>query len=71
MLEFYYRKFFFLDHPLDGPYIFMDIHGDKYTSHGTWCEPHDFINSNFYLEEGILFKPKKEVQRAFNRLHYK
>ena len=71
MPEFYYREIPFLDNPLDGPDVFMDTHGDTHTTQGTWREPQDFMNSNFYLEEGMLFKTKKELQRAFNLLHLK
>ncbi|KAM3270037.1 hypothetical protein P3S67_029943 [Capsicum chacoense] len=37
--EFYQREISYLHHPLDGPDVFMNTHGDKCTSQGTWHEP--------------------------------
>lgn len=50
MPEVYYHEIPFLDHPLDGPNEFIDTHHGKCTSQGTFHEPQDFKNSNFYVE---------------------
>ncbi|KAH0764066.1 hypothetical protein KY290_020139 [Solanum tuberosum] len=60
----------YLDHLQDGPDIFGDTH-DEYTSQRTWGEPKDFMNGAIYIEKGMLFNSKKQLQRAVKLLHLK
>ncbi|KAH0644599.1 hypothetical protein KY284_032483 [Solanum tuberosum] len=60
----------YLDHLQDGPDIFGDTH-DEYTSQRTWGEPEDFMNGVIYIEKGMLFNSKKQLQRAVKLLHLK
>ncbi|KAH0776715.1 hypothetical protein KY290_008126 [Solanum tuberosum] len=60
----------YLDHLQDGPDIFGDTH-DEYTSQRTWGEPEDFMNGAIYIEKGMLFNSKKQLQRAVKLLHLK
>ncbi|KAH0657682.1 hypothetical protein KY289_026430 [Solanum tuberosum] len=60
----------YLDHLQDGPDIFGDTH-DEYTSQHTWGEPEDFMNNAIYIEKGMLFNSKKQLQRAVKLLHLK
>ncbi|KAH0672973.1 hypothetical protein KY290_025253 [Solanum tuberosum] len=59
-----------LDHLLEGPDIFGDTH-DEYTSQRTWDEPKDFMNGAIYIEKGMLFNSKKQLQRVVKLLHLK
>ncbi|KAH0753989.1 hypothetical protein KY290_024259 [Solanum tuberosum] len=60
----------YLDHLPDGPDIFGDTH-DEYTSQHTWRELEDFMNGAIYIEKGMLFNSKKQLQRAVKLLHLK
>ncbi|KAH0696711.1 hypothetical protein KY289_014193 [Solanum tuberosum] len=60
----------YLDHLPDGPDIFGDTN-DEYTSQCTWRELEDFINGVIYIEKGMLFNSKKQLQRAVKFLHLK
>ncbi|KAG5623789.1 hypothetical protein H5410_009007 [Solanum commersonii] len=60
----------YLDHFPDGPNIFGDTH-DEYPSQRTWREPEDFMNSAIFIEKGVLFNLKKQLQKAVKLLHLK
>ncbi|KAG5572381.1 hypothetical protein H5410_062147 [Solanum commersonii] len=60
----------YLDHLPDGPNIFGDTH-DEYSSQRTWRESKDFMNGAIYIEKGMLFNSKKQLQRAIKLLHLK
>ena len=60
----------YLDHLPDGSNIFGDTY-DEYTSQRTWHEPEDFMNGAIYIEKGMLFNSKKQLQRAVKLLHLK
>ncbi|XP_015160964.1 uncharacterized protein [Solanum tuberosum] len=60
----------YLDHLLEGSNIFGDTH-DEYSSQHTWRESEVFMNSTIYIEKGMLFNSKKQLQRAVKLLHLK
>ncbi|KAH0732976.1 hypothetical protein KY289_004164 [Solanum tuberosum] len=60
----------YLDHLQDGPDIFGDTH-DECTSQHMWGEPKNFMNNAIYIEKGMLFNSKKQLQRAVKLLHLK
>ena len=50
--------------------MFGDTH-DEYTSQRTWHEPEDFMNGAIYIEKGMLFNSKKQLQRTVKLLYLK
>ncbi|KAH0723052.1 hypothetical protein KY289_006096 [Solanum tuberosum] len=70
MSPFHNHEIPYLDHLQDGPDIFGDTH-DEYTSQRTWGEPEDFMNGAIYIEKGMLFNSKKQLQRVVKLLHLK
>ena len=63
MSPFHNHEIPYLDHLLNGSDIFGDTY-DEYTSQRTWHEPKDFMNGAIYIEKGMLFNSKKQLQRA-------
>ncbi|KAG5628172.1 hypothetical protein H5410_013390 [Solanum commersonii] len=68
MPEFRNHEITYLDHLSDGPDIFGDTH-DEYISQRTWREPQNFMNDAIYIEKGMLFNSKKQLQKAVKLLH--
>ena len=67
----YSNEISFLDHFQEGPDAFMDMHENDSVPTGVWREPTDFLNDNFYLASKMLFKSKKDLQRAVKLYHIK
>ncbi|KAH0689261.1 hypothetical protein KY289_016619 [Solanum tuberosum] len=70
MSPFHNHEIPYLDHLQHGPNMFGDTH-DEYTSQHTWREPEDCMNGVIYIEKGMLFNSKKQLQREIKLLHLK